>query len=325
MLHDHYAKNKNIQIIGAPKNVGQFQHVASILNEFKDYHNTALVLADETLLPLAINHIPQKAKKLPASGVNITMGYPLKFTPLSSFFDLLFDLYLNNLKFNASGSQNFYHLDVINLLEHPFFGKMLSTEEAKMLFKINEFIQTNNLIFIYPNKLKNSLDETCQEIWGKIMFLFQPLQTISAFIDRALQLCQLWKIALTDQESELFSLEYVYRFYRVFKQLENLNNQYIHISKLKAFQQIYRQVCTNEKLDFQGEPLEGLQVMGVLETRVLDFENLIITSVNEEILPAGKGGQSFIPFDLKNHFRLPTYQQKDAMFSLSFLPIITKS
>jgi len=119
--------------------------------------------------------------------------------------------------------------------------------------------------------------------------------------------------------------EYLYRFYTVFQQLETLNKTYNHITDLKTLALFYNQILQNEKLFFQGEPLQGLQLMGMLETRALDFETVIITSVNEGILPAGKNESSFIPFDAKKHFGLPTYQEKDSIFSYHFQRLLQRT
>ena len=84
-------------------------------------------------------------------------------------------------------------------------------------------------------------------------------------------------------------------------------------------------MITTEKLSFQGEPLEGLQLMGMLETRALDFETVIVASVNEGVLPAGKTENSFIPFDVKIEYGLPTYREKDAIFSYHFYRLIQRA
>ena len=112
--------------------------------------------------------------------------------------------------------------------------------------------------------------------------------------------------------------EYVFRFYTIFQQLNTLNNDFGYITNIKTLHQFFTQFVNNEKLSFQGEPLEGLQLMGMLETRVIDFETVIITSANEGVLPMSKSEKSFIPLDVKKHFGLPTYKEKDAIFSYHF-------
>jgi hypothetical protein len=120
-------------------------------------------------------------------------------------------------------------------------------------------------------------------------------------------------------------LEHLYRFCNIFKQLISLNNKYGHLKDLKSLQLFYNRLLNQEKLSFQGEPLQGLQLMGMLETRVLDFDTVIITSVNEGILPAGISNNSFIPFDMKKHYNIPTYQDKDIIFSYHFYRLIQRA
>ncbi|MBV1887750.1 MAG: PD-(D/E)XK nuclease family protein, partial [Urechidicola sp.] len=119
--------------------------------------------------------------------------------------------------------------------------------------------------------------------------------------------------------------EYVYRFYTIFQQLQTLNSKFGHIQTIKTLHQFFVQLTGNEKLSFKGEPLEGLQLMGMLETRVIDFETVIITSVNEGVLPSSKSEQSFIPFDVKQHYNIPTYREKDAIFSYHFYRLLHRA
>lgn len=119
--------------------------------------------------------------------------------------------------------------------------------------------------------------------------------------------------------------EYLFRFYTAFTQLQNLHNEFGYVQDLKTLHQFFRQLIQSESLSFQGEPLQGLQLMGVLETRVLDFENVIITSVNERILPANQQQNTFIPFDVKIEFGLPTYREKDALFSYHFFRLLQRA
>lgn len=119
--------------------------------------------------------------------------------------------------------------------------------------------------------------------------------------------------------------EYLYRFHTAFTQLKILNSSYGYLQDIKTLYQFYRRIVISEKLFFQGEPLKGLQIMGMLETRVLDFKNVIISSVNERILPSNSNQNSFIPFDVKIQFGLPTYREKDAIFSYHFFRLLQRA
>ena len=115
-------------------------------------------------------------------------------------------------------------------------------------------------------------------------------------------------------------LAYFEKFKTIFNQLEAMNQKYAFIENLQLLILVFRWLVKSEKIDFLGEPLEGIQFMGLLETRLLDFDNLVITNLNEGILPSGKKNHSFLPFDLKKKFNLPTFLENDAIYTYHFLP-----
>lgn len=117
----------------------------------------------------------------------------------------------------------------------------------------------------------------------------------------------------------------LYELYEIFEQLISLNTTYQHIENIKQLQQLFVEMAQTTSLDLQGDAYDGLQIMGVLETRVLDFENIIITSVNEGILPTGKSNASFITYDLKQTFELPLYTDKDAIYAYHFYHMLHRA
>ncbi len=120
-------------------------------------------------------------------------------------------------------------------------------------------------------------------------------------------------------------LEYLYHLSKIIKRCRTMIETYPFINNLKTLRKIIFQVLDSSRLPFTGEPLQGLQVMGVLETRAIDFENLVVLSVNEGILPSGRLPNSFIPFDIKSEFGLPTYQHKDAVFAYHFYRMLQRA
>ncbi len=301
----------NIQIIGAPKNIGQIKYAGELLQNFNNINNTALVLADENLLTLSLNSLPNTI-----GGVNITMGFPLKEIPVATIFESIFEMHLNQQKFGKKRNNEFYYKDVLNLLNNPFLNKI----SGKILQKIAKGIKKENYIFVSEEIVKSFLSGVDLKESKFVISFFDFPESINDIISKCSELVLTLKPHFLGVEKE-----YLFRFYQVFQQLKTLNVTFNHITNLKTLALFYNQLITNEKLAFQGEPLQGLQLMGMLETRVLDFDNVIVTSLNEGILPAGKGEQSFIPFDIKKHFELPTYQEKDAIFSYHFQRLIKRA
>ena len=312
---NYYKKNKNITVIGTPKHIGQAKYIGELLSDLQTKNgslkNTAVILGDENLLIPVINSIPKSVETL-----NITMGFPLKLIPLASLFDQL-------LLLHKDSKTAFYYKDVISILSNEFIAPILKSDKGKSITKIIESIQINNLVFLTKDKIQslfdvdNPLIELVFTTWKK---------------DASLAITNCQKLILNlknnlDQkkESNLLALEYLYRFNEVFNSLKQINDTYRYINSIAILHGLYKELISTETLDFQGEPLQGLQIMGMLESRVLDFETVIISSVNEGILPSGKSNNSFIPFDIKIEQNLPTYKEKDAVYTYHFYRLIQRA
>ncbi|MGB5362092.1 MAG: PD-(D/E)XK nuclease family protein [Aureibaculum sp.] len=312
-IQDNFNKKKNIKIIGAPKNTSQIKYAGEILSNLKsptdNFKNTALVLADESLLTTALNSLPDEVEH-----VNITMGYELKNIPLANLFEQIFKLHINKRV------NKFYYKDILALLDHfqlkAIFKDSLFTERLR--FKIS----SNNYPYITKPELLKLINEE-EDNFEIISFLFDNWnESVKIAIENCIKLIDLIR---KNTNLNMLEKEYLFRFYTIFQQLSNLIKLYNHIDNIKTLYQVYRQILQYEKLSFKGEPLSGLQIMGTLETRELDFKNIIITSVNEGVLPAGKSDNSFIPFDVKKEVGLPTYQEKDAIFSYHFFRLLQRA
>lgn len=309
--HEELSIHKNINLIGAPKNTTQIKYAGELLAKIENFSKTALVLADENLLTLTLNSLPNNVEN-----INITMGYPLKDIPVASLFDALFKLHLNQYKFNKEAEHLFYYKDVLSVLNNPFLNKL----NGEILQKLIAEIKRKNSIFLSAEMLKKYISSTEATQISTVFSLFYFSTSINEVIKQCIDLIKELKNLVDGVEKE-----YLYRFFTIFQQLETLNVTYNHITDLKSLTLFYTQILRTEKLSFQGEPLQGLQLMGMLETRALDFETVIITSVNEGILPGGKNDISFIPFDVKKYFGLPTFQEKDAIFSYHFQRLLQRA
>lgn len=311
----HYAEEKNISTFGIPKNIGQAKQIGSLLKKLQkenpDLQNTAVVLGDENLLIPVLNALPENIDAL-----NITMGFPLKSIPLAWLFEKLFYIH-------KSATNSFYYKDVINIMSHQYIRPLFKVENEDYASKIIETIDANNIIYLSADRLKDLAPHSSLTIdllfsnWGKTMDLalqncFQLIISIKKYLD-------------ANKSSNLLPLEYLFRFNELFNELSRLNTKYPYIKDISTLFGIYKELLSSETLDFQGEPLQGLQIMGMLESRVLDFETVIISSVNEGILPSGKSNNSFIPFDVKLENKLPTYKEKDAVYTYHFYRLLQRA
>ena len=314
-LSNSFSGPKNIQIIGASKNTTQIKYAGEILENFTDFKNTALILADETLLPITLNSLPKNI-----NAINITMGYPLKDIPTTSLLFSIFQLFVSQEKLQKTIVNEFYHKDVVRFLKHQSVYKLLSDKNSALVDNFTKEIGKENLIFINKAQIESILIDTTASVKSGISAIFNSYTTINEFLDRILNL-----IALLKEDVTTLEKEYLFRFYTAFTQLKTLQTEYEYFTDLKTLSLFFKQLISSETLSFQGEPLRGLQLMGMLETRVLDFENIILTSTNEGILPASSQQNSFIPFDVKIEFGLPTFKEKDAIFSYHFFRLLQRA
>lgn len=298
-IDNELPNNQNIQITGVAKNVGQAKYIGELLLQQSSFEKTAYVLADENTLPITLQSIPKNVKN-----INVTMGYPLKNIPLAEFLQSFFELHLNR---KTESSKKFHYKNVLEILKHPYFYKI--DEKGREI--ASEIIKENKL-FISQKYLKNK--------GLSFISFFSEIDNISQTLDKIISFLTRLK-----EETNGIEKEFCYTFIEVFKLLQTLDKNYGYIKDLKTLFIFYEQILRSEKLSFQGEPLAGLQIMGMLETRALDFENVFISSVNEGVLPAGKTENSFVPYDVKRHFKLPTYQEKDAIFSYHFQRLLQRA
>jgi len=312
---DNYSKEKKISVYGVPKNVGQAKYIGTILSLLKkekgNLNNTALVLGDEPLLTPILNSLPENIDLL-----NITMGFPLKSIPIASLFEILF-------RIHKKASKEFYFKDIISIISHQFIRPLFRIENIDYSSKIIETIKENNLIYLTNSQLNNlfplhsKLINLLFNTWGNdpeigLVNCSQIILEIKSNLD-------------IEKTEHLLALEYLYRFNELFNELTRLNIEYHHIKNISTLHNVYKELLNTETLNYQGEPLQGLQVMGMLESRVLDFETVIISSVNEGILPSSKGQNSFIPFDVKVENKMPTYKEKTAIYSYHFYRLLQRA
>jgi RecB family exonuclease len=295
-------RKKVINLIGVPQKIGQAKLVGQQLqadfNQGLDAEKTVIVLADESMLLPMLHSLPQQVES-----INVTMGYPLRNVPLYSLLDLVIDLQLNKK------GVYFSHREVVAILSH-----------AHVLMLDAKVAHRTRLDIIHYNQL--AITASALQVTPFLTLLFQEIEDkyIATYL---LAIIQAVGEKLGNQSS--LDQEYTYHFHTLVTRLrEVLNTSNTH-PDLKGFQKLFRQVIQSQRIPFAGEPLKGLQIMGVLETRNLDFENVFVLSLNEGLLPAAAKQGSYIPNAIRKAYMLPTNEHQDAIYAYLFYRVLQRA
>lgn len=315
-VSDPPAKIKR-RIIDTSSDVAQVKLIPRLLDELdglngEEASTTAIILADENLLVPLLSTIPETIED-----VNITMGYPLKFSPVYSLIRNLLSLQINCRREGADILFN--HSDVINILRHTYFA---DEEIFHSQLIISELIREKRQ-WIPSERLKNN--SVFEAIFNKTDDNFN----LPSYIKNILEL-----VYVTDDDEKAdrhagtgnkIRNEFIYRVLLVINRIGNA----IIGSDIKltaaTWSRLLDKILRGISIPFSGEPLKGIQVMGILETRTLDFRNLIILSVNEGILPGSSAGSSYVPYNLREAFGLPTIRHQDSIYAYYFYRLLHKS
>ena len=310
-IYDNFRHPKKITYIAAPTENIQARYISSWLQDegrLTDGRQTAIVLADESLLQTVIHCLPDEVEK-----VNITTGYPLSQTPVSSLISLLISLQTNGY----DSQRDCYRLRYINrLLRHPY--ARLISETYQDLYD-----ELNSQKVYYADRSRLSKDEGLTLLFSmraesSETFNTSLLKWMTAIIQR---------IATTAGQQELNALntESLFRAYTLLNRLNNLTTSGDLTVDIITLQRLMTQIIKATSIPFHGEPAEGLQVMGVLETRNLDFRHVLLLSCNEGNLPKGVSDTSFIPYSIRKAYGLTTIDHKVAIYAYYFHRLLQRA
>ena len=310
------SEKKNIEVISVPSDVGQAKVITQKLKEkgaiiSESPNKTAIVLADEELLVPVLHSVPDTVDK-----VNITMGYPVNNTPVYSLLEHVIELQRNAKE--TKNDTNFYHKNVVAILNHQYVNAPFSKEATELL----QYIKKNNKIVITRNELAQC--NFFQVIFTKVNTYLELSEYILNILHSVYN-----SIKTAGQENTIHTTslekEYIYHIYLSINRVKDvLQEQQVEINT-ETYIRLIRKIIRNLRIPFTGEPLSGLQIMGILETRLLDFENLYITSVNEGIFPKTEAALSFIPYNLRRGFALPTIEHQDAIYAYYFYRLLQRA
>jgi Fe-S-cluster formation regulator IscX/YfhJ/CRISPR/Cas system-associated exonuclease Cas4 (RecB family) len=324
--------DKEIELIAVPSAIGQTKQVYKILDNLyppelpttdyqlsttnyqlptTDWIKTAVVLPDESLLIPLLHSIPAQIEK-----VNVTMGFPINSTPVSGLIEHIFEL--QRRKRNSNGRISFYHQTVSDILNHEFIA-LLCSDEAN---NIKKQMAENNLIYIGTEELNKN------ELLGAIFIPQTDTKTFLPYLLHILRTLQNgWQQASDETHNYRLKCDFLYEYYVTINRMNDIMRNKLEEVEMNpdTLMRLTRQLTAGITIPFVGEPLDGLQVMGVLETRGLDFDNLIITSFNEGVFPKKSNTNSFIPYNLRRGFDMPTTEHQDSITAYNFYRLINRT
>lgn len=312
-LPNRFADGKMLHRIAVPLEAGQVKKAGELLAEIcqlPDFvpERTVVVLPDERLLMPILQSLPPQIAQF-----NVTMGFPLKASSMHSFLEHLLIMY--QFADGKGEKHHFYHQHVRSILAHPVLKGLFPAYSKEKL----DLILNGNMIKIKAIELSND-----QSVL-KLLFTEIKNEHIFDHIQDVLLALYTEMNEREDYALNQIDGECIYHFYTQIKRLQDVFVESKMEIDLNGFLMLFRQFSKSIRLPFQGEPLLGLQIMGVLETRLLDFDRIILLSMNEGVLPPASSQSSFVPYNLRKAFDMPTPEHKDAISSYHFYRLMQRA
>lgn len=312
---DDLRKPKKVRFISAPTENAQARFLPEWVRTVMKNGETesaekenAVVLCNEAILLPVLHSIPPEVEN-----VNITMGFPLAQTPVYSYLNALVELQTTGYRTDTG---RFTYQTVLSVLKHPYTRRLSTAAEEleKQLTKDNRF-------FPLPSELKK--DDFLEQV-------FTPQNDIAALCRYLTALLR--EVAVIyrreDDTKDIFNQLYresLFKSYTIVNRLLNLIETEELTLRIETLKRLLNRLLTSTRIPFHGEPAIGMQVMGVLETRNLNFRNLIMFSVNEGQLPKAGGDSSFIPYNLRKAFGMTTIENKNSVYAYYFYRLMQRA
>ena len=315
-IYDNLAKNKDISYVSATTENIQARYISKWLLEKERYKagkRTAIVLADESLLQTVIHCIPKEVEK-----VNITTGYPLAQSPITGLVKQLISL--QTLGYRKDLDK--YRLHWVQILLHHPYIKYISEKSQEIFDDLNsqktfylskeQLGKDDNLKLLFSNAYSN--DDSKLTTNSKLLhWIIDVLRIVGT------------GIGLAEENNDPLAEESIFRMYTLLNSMVALVDDNELDVDLITLEKLINQVVQSTSIPFHGEPAEGIQIMGVLETRNLDFDHVIVLSCNEGKLPKGINDNSFIPYAIRRAYGLTTIDNKVSIYSYYFHSLLQRA
>ena len=303
---------KHISIVECPEAVLQCKYAGRLLEEHPDWladsGSTAIVLADESLIMPTLCSLPDTPDDY---GVNISMGYAYADSGIHTTVQRLLALY------RSARPAGYYHSDIVELLADHHIGRLLAIDNLRQ--RAADFMERENRIRCSAADIQVLLGS------DRLAFLFPdavpgPDDVLAAVRRLAALMVQGGTTANNRKEHQALGA-----LVEILDYLDSLQAEYHHIADIPTLERIYQRIAVRHSIAFLGQPLSGLQILGVLETRNLDFRRVILLSANEGVLPSSRSQSTLIPYELQRVFHLPTYEEKESVYAYNFYRLLQRA
>ncbi len=304
------SKAMDVNIIESVQKTGQVKVAATALATLskEELNDTVLLLADESLIAPMVKNLPKSIGK-----ANISLGLPIRNTAIKTWVDLVFGIQENKTRFRT---QSIYFQDLQAFWNHPLVQAVCSDDEKAAQLKLEHEIIERNRIFLNVDNIE--LEGIAKELlllittdwngnWGNAMSIIRGMNQ---------------KLYSGLTETMAFERAMLQCFDGALQEMENLVNEGLPQMQLKSFRLLFQQHWSRKSIAYHGNPTDGLQIMGMLETRGLDFKRIICLGMNEGMLPPTNPIQTLIPMDLRRYLELPTPREKQGIFAHHFYRLL---
>ncbi|MDD4847824.1 MAG: PD-(D/E)XK nuclease family protein [Bacteroidales bacterium] len=320
-ISNDFKNDKQIQIHPISKNIGQAIAVEQILQTIphNEWNDTAIILNDESLLMPIINFLPNNIS------MNVSMGYSLKNTQIFEWITLWLSMHITASK----NDHHFYYVELFKVLQHPLFQQFIRLFYADDLQNINNNIlqyRKKSIPFLSLDDINNQIFSSASSIFPEVASIFTMWNnSISSALEGLKILVTIMQKSF-EKENDSINLEFSLALQKYIHRFQEMVQQYPNIQTGdRSIYFIFKQIFSSIYIPFSGEPLGGLPIMGLLESRLLDFKNIIMVSVNEGMIPKTALPKTFIPFDIRKIFGIPTLSEQNAVTAYTFYRSIQRA
>ena len=305
-IYANMRRPKRIRFISSPTENAQARFASNWLLEndrYKAGRKTAVVMCDESILLPIMHSLPPEADK-----VNITSGFPLAMTPVASLVMLLFDLYTLGLRKKGTAFNPHY---LKKLMAHPY-ARYLQEVHLKEMNDVH--LKGVHLSQVHQPNSTSAQPTTQHSTFNTQHSILHHIATLVKQVGIA-----------TKQEGDALTQESVFRMFTILNRLAALADSGDLLVDNITLRRLVSQLVGAASIPFHGEPVVGVQIMGVLETRNIDFDNVLLLSCNEGNMPKGVNDSSFIPYSIRKAHGLTTIDNKVAIYSYYFHRLLQRA